>query len=260
MPKGEKFAELVEIMRRLLGEGGCPWDREQTLETLKPYLIEEAYEVLEAMDGEPREHCDELGDLLFQVVFQSALREAAGQFDVDDVAAAICAKLVRRHPHVFGDTKVAGAEEVLKNWEKINASERAEKGVERTLHGVPTALPALSRALRVQDKAARVGFDWKDAEGPRGKITEEVGELDRAVASGDRARMQAELGDLLFALVNWSRKQGLDPEEALRQATRRFQTRFEWIEDRLAENGQRPGGQSTEELDAMWEQAKKALS
>src|SRR5262249_25217696 len=193
MPKGEKFAELVEIMRRLLGEGGCPWDREQTLETLKPYLIEEAYEVLEAMDGEPREHCDELGDLLFQVVFQSALREAAGQFDVDDVAAAICGKLVRRHPHVFSATKAANSDEDVRNWEKVKAAERAEKGALRTLHGVPAALPALSRALRVQDKAARVGFDWKDAEGPRGKITEEMGELDRAVAGGDRSRMQAEL-------------------------------------------------------------------
>src|SRR5262249_38694758 len=191
MPKGEKFAELVEIMRRLLGEGGCPWDREQTLETLKPYLIEEAYEVLEAMDGAPREHCEELGDLLFQVVFQSALREAAGQFDVDDVSAAICAKLVRRHPHVFGDAKVADSAEVLRNWEKIKATERAEKGVERTLHGIPGALPALARALRVQDKAARVGFDWPDAEGPRRKVDEELRELDEAPAD----RQHAELGD-----------------------------------------------------------------
>jgi MazG family protein len=253
MPKGEKFAELVEIMRRLLGDGGCPWDREQSLETLKPYLIEEAYEVLEAMDGTPREHCEELGDLLFQVVFQSALREVAGEFDVDDVARAICEKLVRRHPHVFGDLKVADSEEVLRNWEKIKRSERAEKGVERTLHGVPAALPALSRALRVQDKAARVGFDWPNAEGPRKKIDEELREL-------DEAKNQAELGDLLFAIVNWARKQGLDPEEALRAATRKFQTRFEFIEDRLAEKGQRPGSQSLEELDALWDQAKKSLS
>jgi len=252
MPKGEKFAELVEIMRRLLGEGGCPWDREQTLETLKPYLIEEAYEVLEAMDGTPREHCEELGDLLFQVVFQSALREAKGQFDVDDVSRAICEKLVRRHPHVFADLSVRDSEEVLRNWELIKQKERADKGVERTLHGVPAALPALSRALRVQDKAARVGFDWPDAEGPRKKIDEELREL-------DEAKNQTELGDLLFAIVNWARKRALDPEEALRASTRKFQQRFEFIEDRLAEKGQRPGGQSLEELDALWEQAKKGL-
>ena len=252
MPKGEKFAQLVEIMRRLLAPGGCPWDREQSLETLKPFLIEEAYEVLEAMDGVPREHCDELGDLLFQVVFQSALREQAGEFDVDDVAQAICDKLVRRHPHVFGDTKVADSEEVLKNWEKIKQVERAAKGVERTLHGIPFALPALSRAMRVQDKAARVGFDWPSTDGPRQKIDEELREL-------DEAKNAAELGDLLFAIVNWARKQGLDPEEALRASTRKFQSRFEFIEDRLAEKGQRPGGQSLEELDALWEQAKKKL-
>jgi len=251
MPKGEKFAELVEIMRRLLGEGGCPWDREQTLETLKPYLIEEAYEVLEAMDGTPHEHCEELGDLLFQVVFQSALREAAGQFNVDDVSKAICDKLVRRHPHVFADLQVRDSEEVLRNWELIKRKERAEKGVERTLHGVPAALPALSRALRVQDKAARVGFDWPDAEGPRKKIDEELREL-------DEAKNQAELGDLLFAVVNWARKQGMDPEEALRASTRKFQSRFEFIEDRLAEKGQRPSSQSLEELDALWDQAKKS--
>jgi MazG family protein len=254
MPTGEKFTQLTEIMRRLLAPGGCPWDREQSLETLKPYLIEEAYEVLEAMDGEPREHCDELGDLLFQVVFQSALRQQAGQFDVDDVAQAICDKLVRRHPHVFGDAKVSGSEEVLQNWEKIKATERAAKGVERTLHGLPVALPALARALRMQDKASRVGFDWPSAEGPRQKIDEELRELDQAPADG----RQAELGDLLFAIVNWARKQGLDAEEALRASTRKFQSRFEFIEDRLAEKGQRPGGQSLEELDALWDQAKKA--
>jgi MazG family protein len=253
MPKGEKFAELVEIMRRLLADGGCPWDREQSLETLKPYLIEEAYEVLEAIDRTPGEHCEELGDLLFQVVFQAALREAAGQFDVDDVAAAICAKLVRRHPHVFGDTKVADSAEVLRNWEAIKAGERSEKGVLRTLHGIPATLPALARARGVQDRAARVGFDWPDAEGPRRKIDEELQELERAEAE----RKHAELGDLLFAVVNWARKLGLDPEEALRAATRRFQSRFEWIEDRLAEKGQRPGEKSLDELDALWEQAKK---
>jgi len=257
------FDRLVEIMRRLLAPGGCPWDREQSLETLKPYLIEEAYEVLEAMDSpDPREHCEELGDLLFQVVFQSALRERAGQFSIEDVCRAIADKLTRRHPHVFAGLKVSGPEEVLRNWEQIKAAERADKGreSERSLAGVPVALPALARALRTTEKAARVGFDWPDPDGPRQKVDEELQELDAARRTGDPAALREELGDLLFALTNLARKLGCDPEQALRLATDRFVRRFEYIEDRLRERGQKPAQLALAQLDALWEQAKRALA
>jgi len=249
-------------MARLLAPGGCPWDREQTLETLKPYLIEEAYEVLEAIDAaDPREHCEELGDLLFQIVFQSALAAQAGRFTIDDVVTTICEKLVRRHPHVFAGLEVAGTDEVLKNWETIKAAERAEKGrAERVLAGVPVALPALSRAHRMTEKAARVGFDWPDVDGARQKVAEELGELDRARAAGDAASVASELGDVLFAVTNLARKLKIDPEQALRTATRRFESRFEHMEDRWRASGRSPNELGLAELDRLWEEAKRALS
>lgn len=242
-------------MERLLGEDGCPWDRAQTLETLKPYLIEEAYEVLESMDHPPREHCEELGDLLFQIVFHAALRRREGAFDIDDVIRAIAGKMVRRHPHVFAGEGGKTAEELHVLWAQRKAEERREKQSgdrpPSALDGVPRAAPALLRAWRLGEKASRVGFDWPDAEGPRRKVLEELEELGAAVAGGDAARMHDELGDLLFAVVNLGRKLELDPEEALRAAIRKFERRFRAVEERL-------GGRTAtaEELDRLWEEAK----
>jgi MazG family protein len=259
---GESMVELVAIMQRLLAPGGCPWDREQTLESLRPYLVEETFEVLEALEtGTPAQHCEELGDLLMQIVFQSALREADGAFAIDDVVRGIADKLVRRHPHVFADAQAETADEVLVQWEEIKRREKAAvaeagAGPPRTLAGVPLSLPALSRAHQVSAKAARVGFDWPDAQGCRDKLAEELDEIDRAMASGDRAAVEHEIGDLLFAAVSLARKLGIDAEAALRGCTRRFTERFAFIEDRLRERGVTPSESTLEEMDALWNEAK----
>src|SRR5512139_2962216 len=223
------FEDLVAIMDRLRGPDGCPWDREQTLRTLRPYVLEETYEVLEAIDaGDPREHCEELGDLLLQIVFQAQLAKEESKFDFADVAEAISSKLVSRHPHVFGDAKVKDAEGVLRQWAALKREEKKAKGGGRSvLEGVPREMPALARADRLTEKASRVGFDWPDAAGARAKVTEELSELDEAIASGDRVAVEHELGDALFALANLGRKLGLPPEEALRGSVRRFISRFE---------------------------------
>jgi len=253
---GRTLPRLVEIMQRLLAPEGCPWDREQTLQTLRPYVIEEAHEVVDAIDrGSPDDLREELGDLLLQIVFQSELARIAGWFGPDDVVAAICDKLVRRHPHVFGDTKVSGTREVLANWEQIKAEEKAGRGA---LDGVPLALPGLLRALRMGEKAARVGFDWPDGQGARDKVGEELCELDQAVASGDRAAIEHELGDTLFALVNYARKLELDPEAALRGTLERFAQRVKRVEAAAAASGKPLKTLSTEELDRMWMEAKAA--
>jgi MazG family protein len=263
-PRGASLADLCDIMRRLLAPDGCAWDREQTLESLRPYLIEEAYEVLDAIEsGTPADHCEELGDLLMNVVFQSALRERDGQFTIDDAVRGICEKLVRRHPHVFGDAEVEGADQVIVQWEEIKRRERAEKRAAaspaeapRTLAGVPLALPALARAQQLSARAARVGFDWPDVQGCRDKVGEELGELDRAVAAGDRAAVEHELGDLLFAAVSLARKLDCDAEAALRACTRRFTDRFAYIEDRLSARGLTPAESNLAEMDALWDEAK----
>src|SRR5512139_4335901 len=197
------FEDLVAIMDRLRGPDGCPWDREQTLRTLRPYVLEETYEVLEAIDaGDPREHCEELGDLLLQIVFQAQLASEEKQFDFADVAEAISNKLVSRHPHVFGDSNVKDAEAVLRQWAALKRKEKeARGGGQSVLEGVPREMPALARAERLTEKASRIGFDWPDAAGARAKVAEELAELDEAMASGDRARMEDELGDTLFAVA-----------------------------------------------------------
>jgi MazG family protein len=262
--RGASLAELCEIMRRLLAPGGCPWDREQTLESLRPYLIEEAFEVIEAMEtGTPADHCEELGDLLMNVVFQAALREREDQFTIDDVVRAISEKLIRRHPHVFGESRADSAEEVLVQWEEIKRQERAGKEAAgaaaappRTLDGIPRALPALARAQHISARAARVGFDWPDVQGCRDKVTEELAELDRAVAAGDKAAIEHELGDLLFAAVSLARKLDCDAEASLRACTRRFADRFAYIEDRLRDRGRAPAESTLAEMDALWDQAK----
>jgi MazG family protein len=251
---GEKMADLVAVMRRLLAPDGCPWDREQTFETLKPFVIEEAYEVCEAIDaGSPEALREELGDLLLQIVFQSELARARGWFGPDDVAQAIVDKLVRRHPHVFGDAKVADADAVVRQWEEIKQKEKKGEGA---LGGVPKSLPALRMALRVSEKAEGVGFDWPDLAGSRAKVEEEIREVDEALASRDVSRVEGELGDLLFALVNLARKSKVDPEEALRKTTKKFIARFAHVEARLRERGKTPRESTLEEMDALWEEAK----
>jgi tetrapyrrole methylase family protein/MazG family protein/ATP diphosphatase len=256
-------------MQRLLAPDGCPWDREQSLSTLRRYVLEEACEVVDAIDdGDRDELRTELGDLLLQVVFQAELARAEGAFGPDDVVAAICDKLVRRHPHVFGDASVDGAADVLRNWERIKAAERANDDKKKreksgVLGGVPRSLPALTRAQRVGEKVARVGFDWPDARGSRAKVGEELAELDHAVASGDKERIEAELGDVLFALVNLARHVDVDAEGALRLTITKFTRRFDHVEARVHE---RHGGWPTstaddkltlEELDGYWEEAKR---
>jgi MazG family protein len=251
---GRSLTRLVEIMQRLLAPDGCPWDREQTLQSLRPYVIEEAHEVVDAIDsGSPQELREELGDLLLQVVFQAELARVQGWFGPDDVVQAICDKLVRRHPHVFGDVSVRDSKEVLANWEVIKAEEKRGRGV---LEGVPAALPALLRALRVGEKAARVGFDWPDAAGARAKLDEELGELDQALAEGDRDAAERELGDVLFALVSMARKADIDPEAALRGTLARFGQRVRRVETRVASVGQTLAAQTPERLDALWNEAK----
>jgi MazG family protein len=256
----EAIERLLAIMARLRGPGGCPWDREQTLSSLRPYVLEETYEVLEAIDaGDPRAHCEELGDLLLQIVFQAQLTLEAGQFTFADVAQAISDKLVSRHPHVFGDSEVKDAEGVLKQWAELKRKEKAAKGGGKSvLEGVPREMPALARADRLTEKASRVGFDWPDATGARAKVDEELRELDEAIAAGDARHVEHELGDVLFAVANLSRKLGHPPEEALRGTVARFIERFEHVERGLERNGIAPGQATLEQMDRLWDDAKAA--
>ena len=244
---------LVDIMRRLLAPDGCPWDREQTLESLKPFLLEESYEVLDAIDEQsPEHHREELGDVFFQIVFQA---EVAGH-SMSSIIQGIGDKLIRRHPHVFGDVQVDNTRQVLANWEQIKRDERGGTG--GVLRGVPRSMPALPRAQKLTYKAAKVGFDWPDAGGARQKVAEELGELDQAVEAGHAEEMEHELGDLLLAVTNWARKLDLDPEGALRAANRRFEQRFGHIEAALAEQGKTPAESNLEEMDRLWDEAKVA--
>ncbi|MEZ4258508.1 MAG: nucleoside triphosphate pyrophosphohydrolase [Polyangiaceae bacterium] len=256
---GTTLSRLVGLMRRLLAEDGCPWDREQTFATLRRYVLEEACEVIDAIDGGDRGALrEELGDLLLQVVFQAELARKEGAFAIDDVVEGIVNKLVTRHPHVFGDLDAETADEVLRNWEAIKAKEKKDRGI---LGGVPRSLPALVRSTRIGEKVARVGFDWADAAGSRAKVTEELGELDEAIASGDKAAMEHELGDVLFALVNLSRHLGVDAESALRGTSDKFARRFAHLERRVHEEhgGFGGAGEPTlplEVLDRYWDEAK----
>ncbi len=254
----EAFAELVAVMRRLLGPGGCPWDREQTLASLRPYLLEEAYEVLEAIDGgDPAEHCEELGDLLMQIVFQAELRDAEGAFSLADVPRGIAAKLVRRHPHIFSDARADTPDEVEAQWDAIKAEEKRARGkAGGALAGVPTALPALSRAQKISRRAADVGFDWPDVEGCRRKVEEELDEIDEAARGGNPDEVEAEVGDALYAMVSLARKLGVDAELALRRSTARFERRFAHLEADLENDGHDPRELSIDELEARWQRAK----
>ena len=258
---------LHDIMTRLRNpETGCPWDRVQTLETLKPCVLEETYELLSAMDRpEDRDnHIEELGDVLLQVMFQSVMAEQEGRFTFDDVANAISDKLVRRHPHVFGTVDAKDAATVLRNWEQIKQAEHKKEKRHSALDGVPPVLPGLLKAQRTQEKAARVGFDWKDADGPLAKIEEETGELKAEIAArasekpADSDRVKEELGDLLFAVANLARHLKVDSESALEGATARFSERFRAVEAAAKAQGRALGEMTLDEMDVLWEDAKRA--
>jgi ATP diphosphatase len=250
---------LLEIMATLRDPvRGCPWDREQDFGSIAPFTIEEAYEVADAIDRDALpELRDELGDLLFQVVFHAQMASELRAFDFGDVVAAICEKMIRRHPHVFGDGEAQSAGHQPEAWEAFKASERASGGADSSvLGGVGQALPALARAEKLGKRAARVGFDWPDASGAADKVREELEELTVALSQGDPGRIQEEVGDLLLACSSLARHCRVDPEEALRQACRKFEARFRKVEDALRLQGVEWKGLGAEELDRMWEQAK----
>lgn len=258
----DPFRRLVAIMARLRAPGGCPWDREQTHESLKQYMIEEAHEACDAIDrGDDAEMAEELGDVALQVVFHAQLASEAGRFTIDDVLEAICAKLIRRHPHVFGEAQTATSSEVLKNWEQIKRSERQEKDKDKSsvLEGVPRTLPALQRSQRVQEKASRVGFDWQNAHDAFPKIVEELGELKDAIQQEDSTRVAEEMGDLLFALVNYARLSGLRSEEVLHRAIDKFETRFRAMEQEVHAANLNLAAMTLEEMDAVWDRVKKQI-
>lgn len=257
-PSGTLFEQLLGIMTRLRGSDGCPWDREQTRASLKPFLIEEAYEVLEAIDGcDDTALVEELGDLLLQVVFHAQIGVEERAFDMTDVLRRLCDKMTSRHPHVFGETRVSSAEAALAQWEAIKQREATSHGRARSmLDGVPVALPALTRAQRVQSKAARVRFDWPDAEAAWTKVEEEMEEAKAALASGDAARLGEELGDLLFSVVNVARLSALDAESALQGAVEKFRRRFTAMESALAMQGRSVTTVDQHELERSWEAAK----
>jgi MazG family protein len=263
---GAKFEKLVGIMARLRGPDGCPWDRQQDRNSLKPMLVEETYEVLEAIDNnDPDGLAEELGDLLLHVVFQAQLGKEDGGFDIDAVIDGICDKLVRRHPHVFGTETAATPEEVVKNWEAIKAQEKTRKLKDRTpeqrslLEGIPTRLPALHEAHQISSKAARVGFEWPDIEGVFGKLKEETHELREAMTGPEnsrQSRVEDEIGDILFVIVNLARFLKIDSESALKRANRKFKTRFQYMETQLARSGRNLDGTSLDEMETLWKQAK----
>jgi len=255
--------QLLDIMATLRDpERGCPWDREQSFATVAPHTIEEAYEVADAIErGDMNELRDELGDLLFQVVFYAQMAKEAGQFDFAAVVAAICEKITRRHPHVFGEARVRDAAEQSEQWERHKAAERVAKtedGPHSAFDGVSRTLPALTRAVKLQRRAARVGFDWENLEQVLAKLEEEIAELRAEMASGsDSARMRHEIGDLLLVCSNIARYADVDPESALREANGRFERRFRRIEERLAEQGRTPAQATLAEMEALWQQAKR---
>ena len=291
---GERFERAVAIMARLRAPGGCPWDREQTFDSIKPYTLEETYEVLEAIDNRDWDELSgELGDLLLQVLFYSEMSKEQGTFTIDEVLEKLSRKLVDRHPHVFGDVQAETASEVVRNWEAIKAEEkrkrlsagggkaaRQEEAPESLLGGVSTAMPSLLEAHKLSSRAAHVGFDWPNVEGLFEKLREETDELRqelkefpapgprpqaRGVAGSGRVqvpedlrvRLEEEVGDLFFVLVNIARYLSVDPESALKKTNRKFKRRFQWMEERLRESGRKPEQASTEELESLWQQAKE---
>ena len=289
---GERFERAVSIMARLRGPGGCPWDREQTFDSIKPYTLEETYEVLESIDNRDWDELPgELGDLLLQVLFYAQMAKDQGTFSIDEVLDRLCTKLVDRHPHVFGDVKAETSSEVLSNWQALKAEEKKKKAgdnntdsipAESVLAGVSTAMPALMEAYKLSSRAAQVGFDWPDMDGLFEKLQEETEELQQGLtefpapgprpqvrgvagASGQRVsealrqHLEEEVGDLLFVLVNIARYLSLDPESALRKTNRKFKRRFQWMEEQLRASGRGPQQASMTELESLWQQAKIQL-
>ena len=259
MEERRRFAELVEVMARLRAEDGCPWDREQTHRSLKPYLLEETYEMLEAIDQEDdRELCKELGDVLLQIVFHAQIASEEGRFSIDDVCRALIDKLIHRHPHVFADAKVDDADQVVVNWQQLKQQERPDTGQPLSaVDGVPKQLPALLRAQRIQSRASRVGFDWDRIAGPLDKVEEEFGELRKEWEAGESKKVEEEFGDLLFALVNTARFLQVDPEDALRRAVTKFERRFRAVEESFWAQEKKIEDASLEEMDEIWDRVKE---
>jgi MazG family protein len=258
---GARFQAFVELIARLRGPGGCPWDREQTHASLKPNVIEEAYEVAEAIDQGDPELAGELGDLLLQVVFHAQMARERQAFTIDDVIARVAEKMVRRHPHVFADDPAATPAEVLRNWESLKAREREDRDgatpQRSMLDSVSKGLPGVMEAYQMATKASRVGFDWPDAASVLAKLDEELVELRQAAAAGDRRAVESEVGDLLFATVSAARLLGIDPESALKAANRKFRRRFGHVEHRLRESGRQPADSDLTEMESLWQEAKR---
>ena len=249
---------LVDVLSRLRGEGGCPWDREQDHLSLRPYLLEEAYEVIDALDRQDMYNiCEELGDLLLQIVFHSQIAGEGGHFDINDVVGAITEKMLRRHPHVFGSVKVKNSQEVLDNWAAIKKKEKGAHAQVSIMDGLPGSLPSLIRAQKIQARAARVGFDWPNYEGALKKLYEEISEIREAVKSGSGSQMEDELGDVLFSVINLSRLLNIDAEIALNRTISKFLERFGYIEKKAAESGLELSQCSLEQMDNWWEEVKK---
>jgi XTP/dITP diphosphohydrolase/tetrapyrrole methylase family protein/MazG family protein/ATP diphosphatase len=254
------FGGLVDIMARLRAPGGCPWDREQTISSLRRYILEEAHELVEAIDsGEVRNICEECGDLMLQVVFIATVAKESGLFGIEDVCRVICEKLVRRHPHVFGDVSVENSDEVGRNWEVIKAGERKDRNADSSaMAGIPKGLPALLRALRISERAAKKGFDWEsgDVESVRAKVLEELDELRAEVKNANASAISEEMGDVLFSLANLSRRLGMDPENILQRANEKFIWRFRKMEELASREGAGMEEMSLDELEALWQSAK----
>jgi tetrapyrrole methylase family protein/MazG family protein len=251
------FSQLVKLMAQLRGPDGCPWDLEQTPESLKPFLIEECYEVIDALDeGSPDKVKEELGDLLFQIIFHARIAEEKGAFTITDVISAIVEKMTRRHPHVFGEEKISTSGEVLANWEEIKKKEKMHQERTSILDGVPQGLPALLRAHGIQKRAARVGFDWNKLDEALPKLDEEILEFKESLKSKDASGIEEELGDIFFMLVNISRFLEINPEDALRKTISKFIHRFRYIEEHAANAGRSLNDMTLDEMEALWQQAK----
>ena len=253
----DNFTKLVELMARLRGPDGCPWDHKQTPESLKPFLIEECYEVIDALDeGDPQKVKEELGDLLFQIVFHARIAEENGQFTIRDVIDANLEKMIRRHPHVFGDVRVSTDKEVIANWEEIKKGEKGYEQRKSILEGVPRHLPSLLRAHSLQERAARVGFDWSRIDEALPKLDEEIEEFKESLKKQDASSIEEELGDVFFMLVNISRFLGINPEDALRKTISKFIRRFRYIEENAADLGKPLSEMTLDEMEKLWQEAK----
>lgn len=255
-----EFKTLVAIMDRLRSPGGCPWDREQTSKSLRLYVLEEAYEVVEAIDnGDPDDLKEELGDLLLQIVFHARINQEDSTFAIDDVIRSITSKLIRRHPHVFGDVDANDSDTVLKNWHSIKKAEKGESPETSIFDGIPDILPALLKAVTYSRRAAQIGFDWNKPEDVIEKLHEEVHELEQSVLRGDTDEVEEELGDILFVMTNLARHLKVNPELALERANRKFKDRFRFVENELLKAGSNTHEASMEEMDALWDIAKEKM-